>query len=553
MADAAAQVIHARDLHRQSRWAEACDAFLLADRGVPLGVEDLELLAECAQILGRGADAVRALDGAYHARVRAGEIDAAVTSGFWLWHALILDGEFARAAGWAARVRELAGEHPGEIGRGWPLVTQAYGLVAAGEYENAAMLTQQAAELGARHGVVDLFAYATTICGRALLKAGRLAEGLSRMDEGMLPVTEGATSPRVTSMLYCSAIATCHDALELGRVREWGRSLDGWLDTLPPLHGAYFGNCRIYRSLLLRLQGSWEAARKELDEVCVDLAEGYGRMVVGHAQYHLAETLRLLGDDGAEEAYRRASDLGEPIQPGLALLRLSQGDVETAAAGIRRALAEAQGDLDRCRILPAHVTIMLAAGEIEEAERDLDELARISDTFPTAAVRAESATARAAVDLAEGRAAEALPLLRASSATWRELDAPYETAKVSVLIASACRDLSDEEAAVFELRSAADVFARLGARPDLRRVEGLLAPARAAHGLTAREIEVLRLVADGKTNQAIAAELFLSERTVDRHVSNIFDKLGVHSRTAAATFAFEHRLFPAGTRRAARQ
>ncbi|MET0782329.1 MAG: response regulator transcription factor [Microbacterium sp.] len=553
MADASAQVVHARDLHRQSRWAEACDAFLLADRVVPLGVEDLEALAECGQIIGRGADAVPALERAYHARVRAGEIDAAVTSGFWLWQALALDGEFARAAGWAARVRALAGEQPGEGGGGWPLVMEAYGLVAAGEYEDAARLTHRAAELGARQGAVDLFAYATTIWGRALLKAGRFAEGLRRLDEAMLLVTEGVTSPRVTSMLYCSSIATCHDALELGRVKEWGRSLDGWLDTLPELHGAYFGNCRIYRSLLLRLQGSWEAARKELDDVCIDLAEGYGSMVVGHANYHLAETLRLLGDDGAEEAYRRASDLGEPIQPGLALLRLSQGDVETAAAGVRRALVEAKGDLDRFRILPAHVTIMLAAGEIEEAERDLEELARIGDTFPTAAVRAESAIARAAVDLAEGRPADALPLLRAASATWRELDAPYETAKVSVLIASACRDLSDEEAAEFELRSAADAFARLGARPDLGRVEGLLAPTRPAHGLTPREIEVLRLVADGKTNQAIAAELFLSERTVDRHVSNIFDKLGVRSRTAAATFALEHRLFPAAARRRARQ
>ena len=546
MEDAPALVIHARDLHQQSRWAEACDAFLLADRAVPLGVEDLELLAECAQILGRGTDAVRALEAAYHARVRTGEIDAAVTSGFWLWHALILDGEFARAAGWAARVRQLVAEHPGDDEQGWLLVTQAYGQVAAGEFEDAVRLTRRAAELGARQGVVDLFAFATTVCGRALLKAGRLAEGLSRMDEGMLPVTEGATSPRVTSMLYCSAIATCHDALELGRVREWGRSLDGWLKTLPPLHGAYFGNCRIYRSLLLRLQGSWQAARDELDAVCIELAEGYGRLVIGHAYYHLAEMHRLLGDEEAEDVYRRASDFGEPIQPGLALLRLSQGDVGTAATGIRRALAEAQSDLDRCRLLPAQVTIMLAAGEVEEANRGVDELVAVSDTFPTAAMRAELEGARAAVAVAEGRAADALPLLRAASATWRELEAPYETAKVSVLIASACRDLLDEEAAVFELRAAADVFARLGARPDLRRVEGLLAPRTAAHGLSAREIEVLRLVADGKTNQAIAAELFLSERTVDRHVSHIFDKLGVRSRTAAATYALEHRLFATG-------
>ncbi|WP_251006812.1 helix-turn-helix transcriptional regulator [Agromyces sp. ISL-38] len=547
MEDVAALVIHARDLHRQSRWAEACDEFLRADHLEPLGVDDLELLAESAQILGRGDDAVRALERVYQARVGAGELDAAVTAGFWLWQASVLDGEFARAGGWAARVRQMVAEHPDAEDQGWLLITQAYGQVAAGEYEDAVGLARRAAELGARQGVVDLFAFATTICGRALLKAGRLEEGLGRMDEGMLSVTEGATSPRVTSMLYCSAIATCHEALELGRVREWGRSLDGWLNTLPPLHGAYFGNCRIYRSLLLRLQGSWQAAVEELADVCIDLAEGYGRRVVGHAYYHLGEMHRLLGDAAeAEDAYRRASEYGEPIQPGLALLRLAQGEVGTAVTGMRRALAEAQSDLDRCRLLPDLVTALLAAGEVDEAKRALDELVMVADRFPTAAMRAELASARAAVALAEGHAADALPLLRAAATTWREIDAPYETATVSVLIAAACRDLADEEAAVFELRSAAEVFARLGALPDLRRVEHLLAPGDGAHGLSAREMEVLRLVANGKTNHAIAAELFLSERTVDRHVSNIFDKLGVRSRTAAATYAIEHHLFVTG-------
>jgi DNA-binding NarL/FixJ family response regulator len=542
MADGESQLGQARELHARSHWAEACEEFAAADRAEQLVADDLERYAEAAQILGRGAEAIQLLRRAFNLRIAAGEVDPAITSAFWLFQALIINAEFARARGWAAQVR---GSMP-EVDNGWFLFTEAYFLIAAGDYDQAAQLLARAAEIGSRRRETDLIAFATTVWGRALIKAGRLEEGLSRLDEAMLPVVERDTSPRATSMMYCSAIATCHEAREFGRAREWTRALGAWLDSLPRLGGAYFGNCRIYRAYLMCLSGSWREALDEVAFVCDDLSGNYGQLVAGHAHYQLAEIHRLLGHPEAESSYRQAAELGGQTQPGLSLLRLAQGEVDKALLGIRRALAETQGQLERLDLLTAAVTIMLAAGDIDAARQATAELATIAAVYTTPGVQAELAAARGAVALSDGDPATALPLLRSAARSWREIDAPHAVAMVSVLIGLACRAVGDEDAAEVELTSARSTFARLGAHPDVHRVEELLHPTQAVGPLSAREIEVLKLVAAGKTNHAIAAELFVSERTVHRHVSNIFDKLGVHSRTAAASYAIQHRIVDVG-------
>ncbi|MCE3277343.1 MAG: response regulator receiver protein [Propionibacteriaceae bacterium] len=542
MADGATHLGQARDLHAQSRWADACEQFAAADRSGPLHADDLERYAEAAQILGRGDEAIQLLRRAFNSRIAAGERDRAITSAFWLFQALIVNAEFSRASGWAAQVRRSIPD----VNHGWLLFTQAYFLIASAEFDQAAQLLARAAEDGSRRGETDLLAFATTVWGRALIKAGRLPEGLSRLDEAMVPVAELKTSPRATSMLYCSAIATCHEAREFGRAREWTHALGAWLDSLPRLGGAYFGNCRIYRAYLMCLRGSWQEALEEVAFVCDDLSGDYGQLVAGHAHYRLAEIHRLLGNPEAEAGYRRAAELGGPTQPGLSLLRLTQGEVDKAVLGIRRALAETPAQLDRLDLLTAAVTIMLAAGDIDSARQATAELAGIAAVYPTAGVQAELAAARGAVALSEGDPAAALPLLRSASRGWREIDVPHAVATVSVLLGLACRAVGDEDAAQLELESARSTFVRLGARPDLQRAEELLRPAEVPGPLSAREIEVLRLVAVGKTNHAIATELFVSERTVHRHVSNIFDKLGVRSRAAAASYAIQHHLVDVG-------
>jgi DNA-binding CsgD family transcriptional regulator/tetratricopeptide (TPR) repeat protein len=552
MAEVAARLTRARELHHQPRWDEACDEFEAADRLQPLAADDLEAFAEAAQVLGRGEEAIRLLRRAYHAHLEAGQVDRAVTCAFWRWQALIIDAEFARANGWVAQVRRLAQERLDQPelmdDHGWLLVTDAYSLIAMADYDAAVQLLARAAEDASRRRQIDLVAFATAVWGRALIKGGRLKDGLSRLDEAMLPVIDGDTSPRARSMLYCAAIATCHEVREFARAREWTLALGAWLDSLPGLGGAYFGNCRIYRSYLMRLRGAWREALEEVAVVCDDLSSGYGQLVAGHAFYELGEMHRLLGNTEAEEAYRRAGECGAPTQPGLALLRLAQDDVDAAVLGIRRALTETKGQLDRLDLLSACVTIRLAAREVESARAAAAEMALIAEVYNTAAIHAEVAAAQGAVALADGDAETALPLLRSAARWWREVDAPYAVANLSVLIGLACRSMGDEEAAQLELGSARDTFDRLGARPDLRRVEALLHPVQPveSHDLTTREIEVLRLIAAGKTNHAIAGELFLSERTVHRHVTNIFDKLGVRSRTAAASYGIQHHIVDTG-------
>jgi tetratricopeptide (TPR) repeat protein len=306
MADRSTRLSQARELHARSQWVEAYEQFAQADRDEQLDADDLECYAESAQILGRVADAIGILRRAFNLRIAAEEIDQAITSAFWICQALIINAEFARANGWAAQVRRTLPD----VDNGWLLFLEAYFLIAAADYDQATQLLARAADMGSRRPEADLVAFATTVWGRALIKRGRLKEGLSRLDEAMVPVVERVTSPRATSMMYCSAIATCHEAREFGRASEWTRALGAWLDSLPRLGGAYFGNCRIYRAHLMCLRGSWREARDEVAFVCDDLSGSAGQLVAGHAHYQLAEIHRLLGNPDAEASYRRAAELG---------------------------------------------------------------------------------------------------------------------------------------------------------------------------------------------------------------------------------------------------
>jgi DNA-binding NarL/FixJ family response regulator len=536
----------ARDAHRGQAWRDACAAFEAADAVEALSAGDLELWAEAAQMLSRGEEAVSVLQRAYRARAEAGELGEAVRCGFWLQDALRMRGELAQSGAWLARVARLVADRPTCGEQGYLLLPEVERQLRAGDLDGALQTAVRATELGALCDDQDLVTFALHLQGLCRVKQGWIEEGLALLDDAMINVVGGGLGPRVTGWVYCSVIATCYELFELRRAREWTTALNLWCDARPQFTGAYAGICRIHRSELLQLGGQWPSAVEEARLACDALTQGFGEMVSGGAFYQLGEVHRLRGEMAqADEAYRTATRLGWDAQPGLALLRLAQGKTETAAAAIGRALAELTSDqLARARLLPACVEIMLAAGRLGEARRHTTELAEIAERLDAAPLHAHAAHARGAVQLAEGNPGSALAALRKAWAGWRELDAPYEAARIRILVALACRALGDDDTSAMEFDAARQVLAQLGAAPELARIEELTTrgPRGQTGGLTARELEVLRLVASGKSNQAIAAELFLSEKTVARHLSNIFGKLGVPSRTAAVAVAHDQGL-----------
>jgi DNA-binding CsgD family transcriptional regulator len=516
-----------------------------ADQAAPLGAEDLDLLATSAFMLGRDDDCLSSLERAHHAYLDAGEAMRAVRCAFWLVINLALGGEMSRATGWLGRAQRLVERDGGDcVERGYLLVPIMLRHEAAGDWEAAYAAAADAAEIGERFGDADLLALAIHEQGLALIQQERVEEGLGLLDEAMVAVTAGELSPIVTGIVYCSVIMGCQEVYALRRAQEWTAALTRWCEEQPEMV-AFSGRCLVHRAEIMELHGAWREALEEAQRAHQRCLQGKNQSAAAQAFYRQAEVHRLQGlFSAAEEAYRDASRCGCEPQPGLALLRLAQGNNDAAAAAIRRAVGETTEPLKRARLLPAYVEIMLAVGEVQEALSACRELEEISARYESGMLSAMSAHAEGAVDLAEGDTRAALLPLRHAWQMWQELEVPYEAARVRVLLGLACRTLGDDDTAALELEAARDVFEQLGAAPDLARADSLTRRAASvdARGLTPRELQVLRLLAAGRTNKAIAAELVLSERTVDRHVSNIFTKLGVSSRSAATAYAYKQQL-----------
>jgi DNA-binding CsgD family transcriptional regulator len=541
---ATAHLTRARELHQASRWEEACAEYAAADAEAPLAVEDLEAFAEAAQVSARGDEAVVLLHRVFDLRVRAGELDDAAQVAFWLWWVLLNSNQIVQASGWLNHTSRTLG--PETATSLWLRIPEAMFQGTTGNSSRAGELLRAIVD----EGQGEVVPWALSMWGQTLINEGRLQDGLGRLEEAMAILLTHGLSPRVTPWIYCAAVRGCCLARDFERARVWNRSMARWLDSLSSLGGAYLGNCRIYRSRLMFLNGAWPDALDEIAAVCTDL-DGYTGWVCGHAFYQLGEVRRLRGEwDAAEDAYRRAAEHGCPTQPGLALLRLAEGDVDAASAGIHRALTEVTTTPERLDLLKAAVTIYLEEGKLEAARDAVTEFEESTAGLTTPVIEAEAAAVRGALALAEGDPARALPLLRRAVGIWQDQDAPHEVATLNVLIGQACRALADHDGARLEFSAARETFERLGARPDLAQLDRIVAATDAgseSHGLTPREIEVLRLIARGKANRAIAAELHLSERTVHRHVSNIFAKLGVDSRTAAVACGIRNHIVEMGT------
>jgi len=529
-----------REALRRYDWQRAYDELSIAGAATSSDPETLDAFAEAAWWLGKLDECVAARKRAYERYEAAGDHPHAVRVAARLFDDHCFKGRHAVAQAWVRRAARLLGTERQCSERGQLLLRDVEVLTAGGHLDGAYRNAEQALELGRACSDADLQADSLQALGRILILRGQPADGLALLDEAMLPAVEGKLGPFVTGKVYCSLMSACEELGDLERAGEWTELGMTW--SLGHPFAAFPGLCRVHRAEVLQLRGAWADAEQEARRACDELADvNLGN--AARAWYEIGEIRRRLGDlDEAEHAFARAAELGVHPQPGLALLRLSQNRPDAAAAGITQALSEESWNrLARAKLLGPQVQIALATGALDVARAAADELEAIAGEYGSAGLRAASASARGRLKLAEGDVSAACSTLRRALTSWQDLDVPYEVATTQVLLGSASRDAGDEDSAVACFRAAAEGFDRLGASIDARELEarrrGVVVT---AGGLTNRECEVLRLVASGASNKEIAVQLVVSKKTIDRHLSNIFTKIGVSSRTAAAAYAFEN-------------
>jgi DNA-binding CsgD family transcriptional regulator len=531
----------ARGAFDRRMWGDAFEQLSAARREGQLDVEDLERLAVAAYMVGRDDVCDDAWIEAHRAWSRGGEAERAARCAFWQALGLFFRGDLAPAMGWVARGgRVLEGSRGEGVEGAWLRMLTALPRLFEGDVEVYSSFVEAGA-IAERFADPDATMFARLCRGDALILEGRVAEGVALLDEVMVSVTADEVAPILAGIAYCQVIALCQAVFDLRRAREWTEALTRWCDSQPDLV-PFRGNCLVHRCEIFQLQGAWTDALESARQARELLAGPPAWDMLGSAYYQLAEIERLRGElREAEESYRQASLAGRDPEPGMSLLRLAQGRVDLALSAIRRALEEVEDPIARSRLLPASVEVMLEAEDVAAARTAADELAGIAAQLDAPYLNALAADAAGAVILVEGDTRAALAKLRTAQRLWRDLEVPHQAARVRVLIGVACRELGDSASAGLEFEAARSVLEELGARPDLERLARIAGSPRPG-GLSRRESEVLTLVAAGKTNRAIATELFISEKTVARHVSNIFAKLGLSSRAEATAYAYKHGL-----------
>lgn len=524
-------------------WRSAFDAFGSADAEAPLTATDLEAWALAAYLIGEDDVSVDVWARACQQHVDEGRPARAARCAFWAAFQLLNSGEMARGGGWLSRAMSILESYADDcVERGYVLGPLGIQQIEAGEYAEAKQTFEEANAIAVRFDEPDLLAVAQLGLGRINILTGHTDAGIKYFDAVMVAATTGELSPVVCGLVYCATIMACRELCDLQRANEWTLALSHWCEKQPDLV-PFRGQCMVHRSEIMQLKGAWPDAMREVQLAHERLSKPASQPAIGMAYYQQGELLRLRGELAqAEAAFRHASQYGHPPQPGLSLLWLATGQVGVAATAIRRALDETSERLARSRLLPAHVEIALSDHDIDEARRGADELAGLATDLGAPLLHANAAMAAGAISLASEQPREALDHLLHAWGLWQEIGAPYEAARARVLIGRARGDLGDPVSASMEFDAAAWAFRQLGAAHDIVLLERLTASAEldTSGPLTAREVEVLRRVATGATNRAIAVDLVISEKTVARHLSNIFGKLDVSSRSAATAYAYEH-------------
>ncbi len=525
------------------RWGDAWRLWstVAAER---LDVEDLDRAATAAYLTGHDDEGFARWARAHQRCLADGTLHRAAYFGGKIAHGLGFKGDLGRCRGWADRTARLLEE------AGIDCVEQGYlenglgmlRLFEAGDIAGAHAHFVHAGKIGARFAQRELIAVARIGEGRMLIYLGDIGEGLALLDEAMVAIEAGDLSPLAAGDAYCTVIDACSELFDLDRCRAWTASFVRWCDAQQELV-LYRGHCFLHRAEVLGFQGAWPEALVEARHACDRLAAPVNPTALASACTIEGDLLRLIGDlEAAEAAYERAYEHGGDPQPGLALLRFAVGRHDAADAMIRRALDEAQDPISRARLLAPFVEIVLANGDTDDARLAAEELRQLAATLGSPLLRAHAARAAGTVHRAEDDPKAALIELRSAFNEFHALGVPYEAARTRLLVAEACAALGDHDAAGMESDAARAVLEALTPTEEALRAAVDPRASSSAAGLTPRELEILRLLARGKTNRSIAQELVISEKTVASHISHIFTKLGLTSRSAATGYAYEHDL-----------
>ena len=535
--DFGALVAHGHEAQATHRFAEAHDAFTRAQRHGELSTDDVLAWSDAAWWLGHSDQALELAELGHQRLLDDGLPVRAAMEAMSVGFLLMLRGELATGSGWLQRGRSLVEGSRDEHAMGYVLHLDAEEALESGDFERAVEFARRAREVGRQGSDTALTSLALMTEGTARLRAGAVSEAMALLDEAMLPVQAGRIAPEYAGNLYCQMIAICWELADLRRAREWTAATERWCEQFDS-SVMFSGICRMHRVQLRQVAGDWKAAELEAEVVCRELV-GMNTAVVAEGHYLLGDLLRLRGaGEEAEAAYRRAHELGRDPQPGLALLRAQSGQAAVAMTSLETALAGHQeADYRRAPLLRAVVEVAIEVGDLQAARNAADELAVMAERCRTDGLRTAAVHGRGAIELAGGEAAAAIAPLREAIRLAQELDAPYDAAKARMLLAEAYVVLGDQDTGRLEFDAAAATLDRLGAVVDLQRLDRHRTDAKPPGGLTPREAEILALVAEGITNRQVADRLVISEKTVARHLANIYLKVNVTTRTAAAAWA----------------
>jgi DNA-binding NarL/FixJ family response regulator len=532
----------ARAAARRRSWSEALSILESADEA-SLAPEDLELWADCEWWLCRLDKSIQTRQRAYRAYASSGNDARAAYNAWFVAYDYFSEGEASIGAGWLARAQRHLSGHPDCVEHAYLAIADAHSAEGRGAWEEACDFSRRALNIGERFGNRDIAVVAIQTLGRELIALGEVREGVALLDEAMTSVIGSELGDFCTGWVYCGVLIACLEVGEVGRAADWSEAAQRWCESLTA-STPYNGLCRAYRVAVLSLRGAYIEAERDARRASTELS-AFVPQAASAAWYEIGEIRRRVGDlAGAEEAFTRAHELGADPQPGLALVRLAQGRLDAATAGLRTSLGNDAGNrLARTRLLAAEVQVALARGDLAAAQAASGELHLLASDYGSSFLRAHADMADGEVALAERDAARAIHRLQRAWQEWNTLRLPYEAAVTRALLAEAAHAAGDEERAKLELRAARQAIEEVGAGDDIHKVvKAIVGRRRAPGGLTPREVQVLRLVAAGKTNREIGAALVISEHTVARHLSNVFTKLDLPSRAAATAYAVENGL-----------